>query len=115
MPKLIPHPFRFLQAYTPLLNLIPGTSYPPALILTAESDDRGSPAHTLKCAATLQKATANTDEVGPMLLAVQSSTGHGEKPTEKIIEQASLTLAFLCYLFHPIPSQQGQPGSDMEK
>jgi hypothetical protein len=38
-----------------------------------------------------------------------------EKPTEKIIEQASLTLAFLCYLFHPIPSQQGQPGSDMEK
>lgn len=90
--------FRFLSAYSPLHHVQPGTAYPPTLILSAEADDRVSPAHAFKFAAALQEATNGTH---PLLLSVQSKAGHGVgKPTAKSIEQWSLIFAFLFHLLH---------------
>jgi prolyl oligopeptidase len=88
--------FQLLSAYSPLHNVKPG-AYPPTLILTADSDDRVSPAHALKFAAALQEASDGTH---PILLHVQSKAGHGAgKPTGKIIEQWAMIFAFLFDLF----------------
>ncbi len=89
--------FQFLFAYSPLHNVKPGTAYPPTLIMTAESDDRVSPAHAFKFTAALQATTAGTS---PILLYTQPKAGHGMgKPTAKVIEQWSRAFAFLFHLF----------------
>jgi prolyl oligopeptidase len=69
-----PAEFAALYAYSPLHNIRPGTVYPATLILTAESDDRVTPAHSFKYAATLQAAQAGP---APILLRVETKAGHG--------------------------------------
>ncbi len=89
-----PEHFKFLYAYSPLHNVKEGVEYPPTLILTAESDDRVVPAHSMKFAATLQAAQKGEN---PILLWVEMKAGHGMgKPTSKVIEEESDMLAFLC-------------------
>ncbi|GCF09250.1 prolyl oligopeptidase family serine peptidase [Dictyobacter arantiisoli] len=89
--------FAFLYAYSPLHNVKAGVSYPPTLIMTADSDDRVVPAHARKFAATLQPAQAGD---APILLRVESKAGHGMgKPTAKIIEEESDVLGFLFNTF----------------
>lgn len=90
--------FSFLYAYSPLHNARSGVSYPPTLIMTADTDDRVVPAHARKFAATLQAAQAGES---PVLLRVEMKAGHGMgKPTTKIIEEESDILAFLFDTFH---------------
>ena len=48
--------FKFMYAYSPLHNVHTEVSYPPTLIMTADTDDRVVPAHARKFAATLQAA-----------------------------------------------------------
>lgn len=89
-----PEHFKFLYAYSPLHNVKEGCAYPPALILTADTDDRVVPAHAMKFAATLQAAQKGAN---PILLWVEMKAGHGMgKPTSKLIEEESDMLAFLC-------------------
>jgi prolyl oligopeptidase len=65
--------FHWLDKYSPLQNVKPGTHYPPTLITTADHDDRVLPAHSFKFAAALQAAQAGT---APILLRVQTNEGH---------------------------------------
>ncbi len=88
-----PEHFKFLYAYSPLHNMKPGTSYPPTLITTADTDDRVVPVHSKKFAATLQAADAG---VNPILIRIETKAGHGAgKPTTKIIDEYSDIYAFL--------------------
>ncbi len=65
--------FRWLAAYSPLQNVVPGTVYPPTLITTADHDDRVLPAHSFKFAAALQAAQGGG---APVLLRVQTNEGN---------------------------------------
>jgi prolyl oligopeptidase len=85
--------FEYLIEYSPLHNLVPGVSYPPTLITTADTDDRVVPAHSYKFAAALQKAQGGE---APVLLRVETKAGHGGgKPTSKEIEAAADIWTFL--------------------
>lgn len=89
-----PGHFPFLISYSPVHNVRPGTSYPPVIIGTAESDDRVFPAHAYKFAAALRDAQAGDS---PVLLRVEAKAGHGfGKPTAKVIDEESDFQAFLC-------------------
>jgi prolyl oligopeptidase len=92
-----PDHFRFLYAYSPLHNVQPGTTYPPTLVTTADTDDRVVPAHAKKFVATLQ--AADTGE-NPILLRVETKAGHGHgKPTTKVIQEWSDIYGFLFRTF----------------
>jgi prolyl oligopeptidase len=85
--------FRFLRAYSPLHNVLPGTRYPATLITTGDHDDRVPPAHSYKFTAALQHAQAGDV---PVLIRVETQTGHGQgRPTAMQIELAADWPAFL--------------------
>ena len=85
--------FRTLLGYSPLHNVKAGASYPPTLVLTADTDDRVVPGHSYKFAAALQKAQAGK---APILLRVDVRSGHGMgAPTSMLISRATDQLAFL--------------------
>jgi prolyl oligopeptidase len=87
-----PDHFRFLNAYSPAHNVKPGAKYPPIIILTAESDDRVVPMHSLKFTAALQAASGGEN---PILLRFEFKAGHGfGKPISKQIDEATDALAF---------------------
>ncbi len=85
--------FAWLRRYSPLHNLECGRAYPPTLVMTGDHDDRVLPGHSYKFAAALQAAQGGE---APILLRVDTSTGHGAgKPVKKRIEEAADRLAFL--------------------
>ena len=85
--------FQALRSYSPYHNLKKGTSYPPTLITTADTDDRVVPGHSFKFAARLQEAHAGS---APTLIRIETRAGHGAgKPTSKIIEEIADQWAFL--------------------
>jgi prolyl oligopeptidase len=85
--------FKALFAYSPAHNVHPGTSYPATLIITGDHDTRVMPMHSFKFAAQLQHAQAG---VAPVLLYLESSSGHGGGPTlTQAIEQSADIYAFL--------------------
>jgi prolyl oligopeptidase len=94
--------FPVLYRYSPYHNVAVGAAYPPALVMTADTDDRVAPGMAKKFAARLQEAvTARSLDLargGPILLRVETQAGHGAgKPVEKqIAEQADL----YAFLFH---------------
>ncbi|MDQ0190676.1 S9 family peptidase [Alicyclobacillus cycloheptanicus] len=88
-----PEHFKFMIRYSPLHNVQEGASYPPVLIMTADTDDRVVPAHPYKFTATLQEKAASRDQVW---LRVEENAGHGHgKPVSKSIEEEADVLAFL--------------------
>jgi prolyl oligopeptidase len=88
-----PEHFSFLMAYSPLHNIRQGATYPPTLIVTADTDDRVDPAHARKFAAALQAADSGEN---PILIRVETRAGHGlGKPTSKQIEEQADIHAFL--------------------
>ncbi|HKV42915.1 MAG TPA: prolyl oligopeptidase family serine peptidase [Blastocatellia bacterium] len=86
--------FKALYAYSPVHNIRQGTKYPATLITTADHDDRVVPAHSFKYAATLQEKQGGT---APILIRIDTNSGHGASNTTKAIEQASDIYAFLFY------------------
>lgn len=98
--------FENLIKFSPLHNVHSPTScenqYPSTLILTADHDDRVSPLHSLKFAATLHYAVKdNSHQTNPILLRVYSKAGHGAgKPTTKKIEETTDVLTFLYQALH---------------
>ena len=86
--------FKALYAYSPLHNIRQGVKYPATLITTADHDDRVVPAHSFKYAATLQeRATRDT----PILIRIETKSGHGASSTAKQIETICDIYAFMFY------------------
>ena len=86
--------FKALYAYSPLHNIKPGAKYPATLITTADHDDRVVPAHSFKYAATLQKHAAAE---WPVLIRIETKSGHGASSTRKQIETTADIYAFLFH------------------
>lgn len=98
--------FENIRKFSPLHNIHTPNSarnqYPATLIKTADHDDRVSPLHSLKFAATLQNAVRNNPhQTNPILLRVSSKAGHGGgKPVSKIIEDYTDDMTFLYRALH---------------
>lgn len=84
--------FKALYAYSPVHNIHEGTKYPATLITTADHDDRVVPAHSFKYAAALQAAQAGDN---PVLIRIDTKSGHGASSTTKSIEQTADIYSFL--------------------
>jgi prolyl oligopeptidase len=86
--------FKALYAYSPVHNIKPGTVYPSILISTADHDDRVVPAHSFKYAAALQAAQAGDN---PIIIRIDTNSGHGASSTTKQLEQTADIDAFFFY------------------
>jgi prolyl oligopeptidase len=84
--------FKALYAYSPIHNIKAGTKYPATLITTADHDDRVVPGHSFKYAAALQSAQAGDN---PILIRIDTKSGHGASSTTKSIEQTTDIYSFL--------------------
>ncbi len=87
-----PEEFKALYAYSPIHNVREGGMYPATLITTAEHDDRVVPAHSFKYAATMQAKAAKEK---PVLIRIETKSGHGASNTEKAIAMNADVMAFL--------------------
>jgi prolyl oligopeptidase len=99
-----PEQFKALLAYSPLHNIKQGVKYPATLITTADHDDRVVPAHSFKYAATLQEKAAKDN---PVLIRIETKSGHGASSTTKQIEQTADIYAFLMYNLGVTPKYEG--------
>jgi prolyl oligopeptidase len=89
-----PDEFKALYAYSPLHNIRAGVKYPATLITTADHDDRVVPAHSFKYAATLQSLASHDN---PVLIRIDTNSGHGASSTTKTLEQTRDIYSFLFY------------------
>ena len=86
--------FKALYAYSPIQNIKPGLNYPATLITTADHDDRVVPAHSFKYAATLQEVYKGKN---PVLIRIDTNSGHGASNTKKNIETAADIYSFILW------------------
>ncbi|HEY6916529.1 MAG TPA: prolyl oligopeptidase family serine peptidase [Allosphingosinicella sp.] len=87
--------FRVLRAYSPYHNVRPGTSYPPMLVTTADTDDRVVPMHSFKYIAAIQAADPGPN---PHLIRIETRAGHASgKPTDKQIAEFTDMYAFIAH------------------
>ncbi|CAG5069882.1 Prolyl endopeptidase [Dyadobacter sp. CECT 9623] len=86
--------FKVLRAYSPLHNIKEGGQYPATMITTADHDDRVVPAHSFKYAAELQ-AKAGASSQNPLLIRIDTNSGHGASNTKKALETQADIYAFL--------------------
>ena len=84
--------FKALRAYSPIHNVRDGVTYPATLITTADHDDRVVPAHSFKYAAALQHAQGGDN---PVLIRIDTNSGHGASSTTKSIEQTADIYSFI--------------------
>jgi prolyl oligopeptidase len=89
-----PEEFDVLYRYSPVHNIRAGVTYPAILITTADHDDRVVPAHSFKYAATLQ---ANASHAHPVLIRIDTQSGHGASNTSKALDAAADIYSFLMY------------------
>ncbi len=86
--------FKALYAYSPLHNIKEGGKYPATMITTADHDDRVVPAHSFKYAAELQ-AKAGASSNNPLLIRIDTNSGHGASNTKKALETQADIYAFM--------------------
>lgn len=86
--------FKYLYAYSPLHNIKGGLNYPATLIVTADHDDRVVPAHSFKYAATMQ---ANYKGTNPVLIRIETNSGHGSSSIKKNIDLAADIYSFILF------------------
>jgi prolyl oligopeptidase len=91
-----PEEFAVLYGYSPLHNIREGAKYPATLITTADHDDRVVPAHSFKYAATLQEKASREE---PVLIRIDTQSGHGASSTSKALETAA---DIYCFLMHEL-------------
>jgi prolyl oligopeptidase len=89
-----PEEFAYQYKYSPLHNIRAGGKYPATLITTADHDDRVVPAHSFKYAATLQEK-AGASSTNPLLIRIDTNSGHGASNTKKALETTADLYAFL--------------------
>jgi prolyl oligopeptidase len=95
--------FNALRAYSPVHNVKAGVKYPATLITTADHDDRVVPAHNFKYAAAMQAAQAGDN---PILIRIDTRTGHGAVNTTKAIEQTADIYSFIMYNLGVAPGRK---------
>ncbi|WP_374760226.1 prolyl oligopeptidase family serine peptidase [Dyadobacter pollutisoli] len=88
--------FKVLYGYSPLHNIKENGSYPATMITTADHDDRVVPAHSFKYAAELQ-AKAGASSTNPLLIRIDTNSGHGASNTKKALETQADIYAFLFW------------------
>jgi prolyl oligopeptidase len=88
--------FKVLYGYSPLHNIKENGSYPATMITTADRDDRVVPAHSFKYAAELQ-AKAGATSTNPLLIRIDTNSGHGAVNTKKALEAQADIYAFLFW------------------
>ena len=94
---------RAMLAYSPLHNVKAPTNedegLPSILITTADHDDRVSPLHSFKMAATLQAVAGVSQwQRRPLLIRVETQAGHGAgKPTSKVLDEYADVWAFIAH------------------
>jgi len=86
--------FKNLYSYSPLHNLKEGIAYPATLVTTADHDDRVVPAHSFKFISTLQE---NHKGANPVLIRIETRSGHGASSTTKRIDLITDQFAFMFY------------------
>jgi prolyl oligopeptidase len=86
--------FKAIYKYSPLHNIKAGVKYPATFITTADHDDRVVPAHSFNYAATLQAAASGAN---PVLIRIETKSGHNASSTAKNIELAADVYSFLFY------------------
>ncbi len=86
--------FENLYSYSPYHNLKEGVCYPATLVTTADHDDRVVPAHSFKFIAALQEKHACEN---PVLIRIETRSGHGSSSTTKMIDELTDEYAFMCY------------------
>lgn len=86
--------FRALYAYSPLHNIRSGVEYPSTMVMTSDHDDRVVPAHSFKFAAELQYKYAGSR---PMLLRIETRSGHGAVNREKSRVNLADKYAFMWF------------------
>lgn len=86
--------FKNLYSYSPLHNLQEEVSYPATLVTTADHDDRVVPGHSFKFIATLQEKHKGRN---PVLIRIETRSGHGASSTTKRIEEIADKYAFMFY------------------
>jgi len=86
--------FENLYSYSPLHNIMDGVSYPATLVTTADHDDRVVPAHSFKFISTLQEKHKGNN---PVLIRIETRSGHGASSTTKRIEEITDRYAFMFY------------------
>ena len=97
--------FKALYAYSPLHNIKAGVKYPATLITTADHDDRVVPAHSFKYAATLQEKASK--DSGPLLIRIDTSSGHGASSQTKALETTADIYAFIMHNMGLKPAVSG--------
>ncbi len=93
--------FKALYAYSPVHNIKQGANYPATLITTADRDDRVVPGHSFKYAAALQAGQGGSN---PILIRIDTKSGHGASSTTKAIEQTADIYSFLMWNLGVTPS-----------
>lgn len=86
--------FENLYSYSPLHNIKDGVSYPATLATTADHDDRVVPGHSFKFISTLQEKHKGNN---PVLIRIETRSGHGASSTTKRIEEITDRYAFMFY------------------
>jgi len=92
--------FKALHAYSPIHNVKKGALYPAVLITTADHDDRVVPGHSFKYAAAMQ---AGVNAERPVLIRIETNSGHGASSTGKQIDIATDLYTFIFYNLGLIP------------
>lgn len=96
--------FKALYRYSPYHNIRP-MKYPATLITTADRDDRVVPAHSFKYAARLQEHQRGEN---PVLIRIQTKSGHGASSTAKQIEDIADIYAFIFFNLGVTPHYTGR-------
>ena len=89
-----PSEFQALYAYSPYHRLRAGVAYPSTMVMTSDHDDRVVPAHSFKFAAELQNVYKGER---PMILRVETKSGHGAVNREKALSNVADKYAFMWY------------------
>ena len=92
--------FKALHAYSPIHNVKKGALYPAVLITTADHDDRVVPGHSFKYAAAME---AGVNAERPVLIRIETNSGHGASSTGKQIDIATDLYTFIFYNLGLIP------------
>ncbi len=88
--------FKMLYSYSPLHNVKENTAYPATMITTADHDDRVVPAHSFKYAAQLQRVAGPSSE-NPLLIRIDTNSGHGASNTRKALETQADIYGFMFH------------------